>query len=259
MLRYRIFPVVAAAWLIAATAAAGCGGEAPPSSTPDRADRDVGAINLPLVTETGGHRYRLRDAFISVSGPQFVQLASSDDPAETTLSATLQTGSYIAILFGWTLERDDGAGNFLPVPATLVSSQVVSFSIFNDATTTIGYRFRTDGVIVTVGSGELRVNIAVDEVAPVCTPFAAADGCAVGSWCPPAGLTGLPLACIAAGPVALALPCLGATDCVAGAACIDGGAGPVCTALCPSSDAGLACATGGTCQPAAADYGVCAP
>jgi hypothetical protein len=135
----------------------------------------------------------------------------------------------------------------------------VSFTVFNGATTTIGYRFSTDGVVVTVGSGELRVNIAVDEVPAVCTPFAAEDGCAAGSWCPPTGLTGSPRACVPAGTTELGVPCLGTTDCVANSACVDGGAGPVCTALCPIDQGGSPCATGGTCQPVAADYGLCAP
>jgi hypothetical protein len=213
------------------------------------------------VTETDGHRYRLRNAAVSISGPQFLQLASTDDPSETALSATLATGNYLAILFNWSLEQDDGTGAFHPVPATLVSGPVANFAVFNGATTTIGYRFQTDGVVVTVGAGQLRVTIAVDEVAPVCTPFAGDDGCGAGAWCPPAGLTGTQRACIAAGAGALGDPCAGPTDCGAYAACIDAGAGagPVCVALCPNSALGSSCPTGGICQPAAGDYGVCTP
>lgn len=260
MRRDQSFVAVVAVGLLAGSAAAGCGGgESPPSST-GAADGDVGKVSLPLVTETGGHRYRLRNAFISVSGPQYVQLATSDDPAETELSASLPTGSYYAYLYGgWRLERDDGAGLFLPVQAEMLSSSAASFSIFNGATTTLGFRFRTDGVIVEVGSGQLKVNVSVEETAAVCTPFGSPEGCAAGSWCPPSGLTGQPRACVATGTIELGLPCLGALDCVAGAACIEGAAGPVCTALCPGSDDGLACATGGSCQAIRADYGLCIP
>ncbi|HEX2658410.1 MAG TPA: hypothetical protein VHU40_09065, partial [Polyangia bacterium] len=154
-----------------------------------------------------------------------------------------------------------GSGQFLPVQAVLLSSQYASFSVFNGATTTLRFRFATDGVIVEVGSGGLRVDVAVDEIAPVCTPLAASDGCGAGTWCAPVGLTGRPLACIPTGTLDLGVACLGAMDCVAGAACIDAGAGAgaVCTALCASTEAGLACPAGGTCQVVAADYGVCAP
>jgi hypothetical protein len=254
MRRDRIFHVVAATWL---AALASCDTTAPPPA--DAADT-AGTISFPLVTETGGHRYRLRNAALSISGPQFLQLFSTDDPAETALSAPLATGNYFAILFSWSLEQDDGTGAFRPVPATLVSGPVASFTVFNGATTTIGYRFQTDGVVVTVGAGQLRVTIAVDEIAPVCMPFADDDGCGAGAWCPPTGLTSMPRACLAAGSVALGDPCVGPIDCVAYAACIDAGAGPVCTALCPSSALGSPCATGGTCQPAAADdHGICTP
>ena len=256
---YKDRDLIAASWLVLGLAAVtGCGTQE--SLADDRESAvDLGTVSLPLVTETAGHRYRLRNAIINVSGPQFVQLVTSDDPGETALSATLSTGSYYAIIFGWTLEREDDAGNFRPVPATLVSDQAVSFAVFNGTTTTIGYRFRTDGVLVTVGSGRLTVNIGVDEVPPVCTPFASEDGCAAGTWCPPTGLTGAPRACFGAGMTALGLPCLGVMDCVANSACIDLGGGPACTALCASTDFGVPCAAGGTCEPVAADYGVCTP
>jgi hypothetical protein len=258
--RNRTFRVVVAGWLLAASYAAGCGGaEAPTVATAGHAGGEVGTVSLPLVTETGGHRYRLHNAFIYVSGPPYLQLASSDDPAETALSAMLPTGSYYANLYNWTLERDDGAGHFRPVQASLLPPSVATFSILNGATTTLRFRFSTDGVIVEVGAGELRVDVTVDEIPPVCMPFAAEDGCAPGSWCPPSGLTALPRACMSAGTIELGLPCLGALDCVAGAACTGGDGGPVCTALCPSADVGTACATGGTCLAVKADYGVCAP
>ena len=107
--------------VLLAASSAGCGGaEPPPSSSAGGAGDEVGTISLPLMTETDGHRYRLSQAVLSVSGPQFIQLASSDDPGETALSATLPTGNYFAILYSWVLERDDGTGRFLPVQADLV-------------------------------------------------------------------------------------------------------------------------------------------
>jgi hypothetical protein len=241
--------IAVASFVIGVSSIGGCGADPSPES---------GRFSLPLVSETNAHIYRLSNASIFISGPQFLQLFSSDDPSETTLSATLQTGNYVAILFfGWTLERDDGTGNFLPVPAALVSNQAVPVSIFNGTTSTITYQFRTDGVIVTIGSGELRVNVAVEEVPPVCTPFA--GDCPSGTWCPPTGLTGAPRACISEGTIGVGLPCRSPADCVANSACFDFGAGPVCAALCPSSDFDLACDSGGTCAPAGAEYGVCSP
>ena len=118
---------------------------------------------------------------------------------------------------------------FGPVPATLISPSAVNFTIFNGATSTVAYQFRTDGVIVRVGAGALRVKASVDEIQPVCTPFG--SDCPDATWCPPAGLTGQPLACIAAGTTPVDSPCSGPADCVAGSACLDLGAGPFCTDL----------------------------
>jgi hypothetical protein len=214
-----------------------------------------GVVSLPLVTEANGHRYRVRQAFIQISGPTFTTLFSTDDPNETALSATLQTGSYSAYLYNWTLERDDGTGQFQPVVATLVSSPFVSFGIENGTTTTVTYVFQTDGVIVTVGSGGLKVRVAVNEIAAACTPFG--TDCPSGAWCPPTGLTAAARACVAEGSVIVGQPCGAPAECVANASCFDLGDGPVCAALCPSSAFGLACESGGTCQAAGVDYGVC--
>ena len=104
-------------------------------------------------------------------------------------------------LYSWTLERDDGSGNFAAVRADLISSMAVGFSIYNGSDDHDRVQFRTDGAMVTIGQGQLRVAIAVDEIAPVCTPLG--SDCGDGAWCPPTGLTGAALACRSAGTVAL--------------------------------------------------------
>lgn len=214
----------------------------------------TGSLSMPLSTVSGGTTYRLANVDIFISGPTFVNLTESN-PAESVLSTTLPTGNYSAFLESWTLEKDDGSGNFLPVLATLESSASSAFSVFNGTTTTLVYRFLTDGVIVTVGSGQVDVVAAVDQVPPLCTPLGA--DCPPGSWCPPAGLAGADLACVAAGAVPVGQPCFGPLDCVANASCFDQGAGPVCAALCAKSAVGAPCDTGGTCLAAGIDYGVC--
>jgi hypothetical protein len=235
------------------TAVQACSGDRP--AEPD--ETTLGRVSLPLLTMSGGHKYRLRDAVIFVSGPQFVQLSSTDDPDEIVLATTLQTGNYTAYLYSWTLERDDGAGLFEPVPATMTSSNTVPFTIFNGATSTVSYQFRTDGVVVFVGSGAVQVRTVVDEVAAVCVPFG--SECSTGTWCAPAGLTGASRACIPSGSVAVGEPCLSPLDCVANASCVDvndtGAA--VCVALCAASHFGVACPSIGTCQQVGGDYGVC--
>ena len=153
-------------------------------------EASAGSLSMPLVTAVNGHRYRLTNAAVNVVGPTYVWLQSSDDPEETRLTATLQTGFYSASLIQWTLERDDGTGTFYPVRAQLLSATTVSFDVFADTTTSISYRFETDGDIVVIGSGELRVSVSVNEVAPACAPLGADRS--AGTWCPPSALTGRP-------------------------------------------------------------------
>jgi hypothetical protein len=241
----------------AATAAAtpaGCGSESVAPEQPG----ELGTIALPLTTQANGNSYRLRNVYVVIAGPQFVQLFDGGDPSQTALTATLTTGSYTAYLYGgWTLERDDGSGNFSPVVANLASSSAVGFTIFNGATSTVSYQFQTDGVIVTVGSAQLRVTATVNEVDAACTPFGA--GCGEGFWCPPTTLTGMARACIPAGATPVGSPCADPTECVSNASCFDLGTGPVCAALCPSSQFDAACDGGGTCRALGAEYGVCGP
>jgi hypothetical protein len=229
------------------------------AATADGPSADVGRVSLPLIVSGGIHDYRLADVYLVIYGPQSLQLFSSADPGEVALAATLQTGSYTAYLTGWTLERDDGGGVLHPVPATLISSGAVGFSIFNGTTSTISYQFQTDGVLVTVGAGDLKVKATVNEIPAACTPFGA--DCSAASWCPPTGLTRAPRACIPAGAASIGDPCLSPFDCVANASCVDRreGSGPVCVALCPGTTVGTNCSTGGICQSAGADYGLCHP
>jgi hypothetical protein len=225
----RIFlsgPALAA--LLLTTTPVGCGSEDHATAP----DAQVGTVALPLVTQTNGHTYRLRNPFIIISGPTFAQLFDSGDPTQTALSATLSTGSYQAFLLnGWSLERDDGTGTFAPVTAMLASSSSVAFTIFNGTTSTISFEFQTDGVIVTVGSGALRVTATVNEIGATCTPFGA--DCGAGTWCPPTTLTGAARACIVEGGTPLGAACASPLDCAANASCFDLGGGPVCAALCP--------------------------
>ena len=245
-----------AAAAVLAQACAGAGGADTPTGP---AGDETGRVSLPLLSVVGDHTYRLNNVYIVIYGPQFAQLFSNDSATETTLDATLQTGSYQAFLQSWRLERADSAGVFQPVDASLVSSSVVSFAIATGTTSTVVYEFRSDGVIVKVGAGFLKVKADVDEIAAVCTPFGA--DCAEGTWCPPTGLTGMRRSCVSVGSIALGQPCASPFDCVADAACFDlgGDVGSVCAALCPASSFGAACASGGTCQAVDDEYGVCRP
>jgi hypothetical protein len=214
----------------------------------------TGTFNLPLVTQAGGNTYRLR-GYLYVQGPAYAYLDIS--PETDIVSVSLPTGSYYAYLYGQTLERDDGTGNFVPVQAMLMSSSVVPFEIFNQTTTTVSFQFETDGQLVTVGAGQLYVDIEVVETAPICTVLG--SDCASGTWCAPPELTGRPLACVGEGSLGEGEPCSSPSDCSANTSCFDFGSGPVCASLCLQSDFDSTCGSGGICTPQGVEYGVCAP
>jgi hypothetical protein len=240
--------------LLGATA---CGANAPDGASGPSASQEAesGTLSLALTTTVGGHSYRF-GRFQVLLSPDYVWLQSNGGP-ENMLTTTLRTGQHQGYLYDWALERDDGTGNYLPVNASLVSSSSLSFEILNGASTTVSFQFETDGQIVTMGSGSLNVAGRVNERPPVCTVLG--DDCGEGAWCPPAGLTGAPLACRTAGTLALGEACAGAADCVANSACIDSSSGPLCTALCAPLDFGSACPGAGQCVSVGLDYGVCRP
>jgi hypothetical protein len=213
-----------------------------------------GTLTVPLLASAGAHTYRLEGS-MWVSGPLFTYLDLSGD--SEVISTPLPTGDYNTHLYSWWLTRDDGTGTFVPVDARLISSSSPSFSIFNRATSRIEFEFETDGQIVTIGSGSLRVAIEVHETPAICTPLG--TDCPEGSWCAPSELTGASLSCIVEGAVAVGEECASPLDCVGNASCLDFGAGPRCAALCSSSDFGAPCEAGGTCTAQGVDYGACVP
>ena len=214
----------------------------------------TGTFSMPLLASVGAHTYRLQGA-LYVYGPVFQGIDMSPDVS--VITTTLPTGTYSANLYSWSLTRDDGSGNFVPVAATLTTSPGPTFSIFNQTTTTLSFRFETDGQIVTIGAGQLNVAIEVHESALVCTPLG--DDCPASSWCAPTELTGAPLSCIPVGPVAIGAACSAPADCAANSSCFDRGAGPVCLELCSKAEFNQPCQSGALCTPQGTDYGVCVP
>jgi hypothetical protein len=213
-----------------------------------------GVVQVPLTAVSGEHSYRVSNALLVVE-PGSIWLQGGNNPNEKFLTATLPSGSYTAELVDWSLERDAGGGRFEPVEATLRSSATVAFTLLNQTTTTVQFEFETDGQIVTSASGNLRVAAVVNETPPVCTILGA--GCEDGSWCAPSELTGAPLACVAAGTVAVGELCASPLECVANSSCFDLNGEARCSALCERAQFGESCPSGGTCQARGADYGVC--
>lgn len=243
---------VAGLLAISVLGTSGCSGQ----EAPARASEKSGTLSMPLTSTTNGHSYRLSNFEVWLY-PDYQYLRASDGPEGDVLTTELATGEHRAYLFSWSLERDDGSGNFAPVSANLVSDSVVQFEILNGSSTSISFEFETPEERVVIGSGVVRVAARVKERPSACAPLS--TDCGEGLWCPPAGLTGMPIACRTVGTVELGASCAAPDACIANSSCIDAGSGPVCTALCPLEDVGSPCASGGTCTSAGPDYGICAP
>lgn len=177
-------------WLVLLTMAllasplSGCGG-------PRNGTQKTGTLRMALTGQSNGITYRLRSATFDIAGPNTTTLDSETNPDATVLTATLATGGYsITLHDGWYLERLDGA-SFVQVQATLLSPSIQPFTIVASQTTTVTYRFSTDGTIVEIGNGTLDVVI---DVTTTCAPPALFNNMFFGG--PPAvspGIVGAPL------------------------------------------------------------------
>lgn len=235
--------------LVAVPIANACSSEPTPHE-----QASTGTLSMPLITSVNDHVYRLR-ASIEIYGDRYSDYIYTSD--ETAITRSLPAGEYVAYLFDYALDLRDENGEWVPVTANLVSNYYQVFSIYDRTTTVISFAFETDGVIVTIGTGQLVVDIDVNEVAPVCTILGA--DCDEGTWCAPPELTGRPLACVYSGATESGASCSAPTDCVANTSCFDFGSGPVCADLCTPEEFGAACAGSGTCTAAGRAYGVCVP
>jgi hypothetical protein len=216
---------------------------------------ETGTLNLPLMASVDGHSYHLSATFEIYRNSYWYYTWASTDAWTPDFSLNLQTGAYGVYMYSWQLTREDSLGRLQPIDARLVSSNYQYFTIYNGSVSSVGFQFETDGVIVTTGVGELDITVSVNEIAPVCT--ALGTDCGIGNWCPPAELTGSPLACVAVGATPVGQPCASPSDCVANASCIKQSSAAVCTALCGAAEFGASCESGGTCVKQGEDYGVC--
>jgi len=98
--------------------ASGCAASDAPSGA---LQGDFGTITLQMRAEIGGVAYRLRDATITIAGPEVVELSTEDDPDTLVHTVPLVPGEYSLFLGDeWRLEREGPAG-FEDVEAVLVS------------------------------------------------------------------------------------------------------------------------------------------
>lgn len=147
--------VLCAALTLGVGAVTACGSDQQSSDA-----RNVGTVKIPLSTTVGTSTYRL-DAVFNITGQEGVVTLTTrgDEPA---LSTTLPSGAYDIGLESYTLSKEDGAGNFYAVEATVVANSL-PFTVTANSTTTVSFHFLTDGVTVAPGTGNVDVTFDVTE------------------------------------------------------------------------------------------------
>lgn len=126
----------------------------------------VGTLVVNLSTATpDGKIYRLRDATITITGPDSVQVFHTEDsPDRASLSANVPAGHYAALLDpGWRLERLEQFSD-ATVNAELVSDNPLDFTVDFGMRTVVPLRFRTNIGEVDLSQG-YDLTLDVEEVA----------------------------------------------------------------------------------------------
>lgn len=139
------------------------------SACVDSDAESMGTVRVNLVGQTAsGAVYRLRDAVLTVQGPQSTQVWNTEDnPDRTALSAHVASGPYQATLSpGWRIERVEGLST-TTVPAELMSANPIAFAVEPQQRTTVPLVFRVSHEEVDLGQGyDVVLDIAESEVEP---------------------------------------------------------------------------------------------
>jgi hypothetical protein len=124
----------------------------------------VGSLQMDLEgTASSGVRYRLRAATFDISGTSQATVSSETNPSATSISLELKAGTYLIDLEpGWYLEREQDGG-FAQVRAFLLSDNPAPFTIADQQTTTVQYRFSAGDDAVAIGDGRLVIGIDVND------------------------------------------------------------------------------------------------
>lgn len=123
----------------------------------------LGTLQLPLLVESEGTRYRLNATF-TVTGPESFVLRSEDEPDAPMLSHQLPPGDYsVAIEPGFEL-LEQNEGTFGRVPARLLSPASHEVAVAPGTAKRLTYRFAVSDEPSEVSAGELEIEFTVERV-----------------------------------------------------------------------------------------------
>jgi hypothetical protein len=151
----------------------------------------TGTMEVNLVGQGNqGTLFRLRDAIVTVQGPdRTIFFNSEDDPDETSFSAVVPGGSYSSFLQeGWRLERVDSGKSV--VAAALISENPAFFEVVPGEITRVALRFQAGQEVVVTDPGLLEIVIEVEEEPAQSTLCAADSECPSSQVCCVTGFLG---------------------------------------------------------------------
>ncbi len=213
--------------------------------------------------DADGNYYRLRSGYIDASGPVFVSFDTEMDPNTTEyLTMDVPTGDYsLHLQPGWWVEQwDPFSAQSFPIDARLISANPASATVSELSTTIVTYTFYVDGVgPISMGDGDLAVDVAFDTEPPICDPNA--QDCADGLACSLTDLWTGQFECGPEGGSPAYQDCWGAFDCEMDHACVPAAENFHCVGYdccVPTCDlAAPACPNGESCVPVDGATGIC--
>lgn len=129
-----------------------------------RADQ-TGRLQVALKgTSAQGVSYRLRSGTFDITGPSMVTVSTEDELDAASIEVDLKPGEYsVALVTGWSMEREAEDGTLERVAAVLTSSDSQMFTIEEAKTANVRFRFRVTDDVVELGDGTLVIGIDVDD------------------------------------------------------------------------------------------------
>lgn len=153
--------------LASTTTLVGCGAQFElPGGDAEQGVTEFGQAAFPLTAETPDKSYALRNAQFSITGQETLTLDATANPDAPTLVESLESGAYSVELHpGYQLVEVTPAGD-VAVDSTLETPNPQSIVVAPSQTTQVTYLFRTAGVPLSFGPGELAIAIEVERTEP---------------------------------------------------------------------------------------------
>jgi hypothetical protein len=148
------------------------------ASCASHVEEHSGKVELALSgVSASGKTYRLRNGTIRITGTSTASVSTEDNVDAPSINLELKAGGYLARLVdGWFLERGKadpmtGALTFENVKAVLTSVNPAPFTVEDQRTTNVRFRFNAGDDVVQLGNGKVAIGIDVND----CT--GGAQGC----------------------------------------------------------------------------------